>query len=683
MQLQNFYAQDVNGNIVPGAICSLFLPGTTKLATGLEDANGALLSNPFSANSNGLIQLAAPNGAYDLKVEAGLIVSTLAIVFADTLQALAQLGGFLPPSAIPPVTREDGTPLQIGDRYMKTPEDIEYIYKTGGWQANNLDGQAIAASTGSSLIGVPGVPGRTLADRNSEAPNIRDYITTTIDGVTSNQAGIVAAVAANQGGSLLAPVGTYISTDTIPGLHNVRWYGDGVIKRGSDLFKVAPLGSQTNTIYCGSSGSAANDGITADKPINTLQNALNALVNYGPMLPGVWVVKPAAGTLPGGVTWPDNLGSEVRVQILGPVVGASPAVPTAIFDGGGTQSFGLNFSDSAKVLLRDIKFQNFLDYGVVWQDLCDVYALNVHGLNITGGRGIGMLGQQSRCRVYGGKFDNIGTYGLEFISDSTVSVGSLTNDLAGGVRLNNCGTAGVLVQEGSTGHIDYATVDTAPFGFDLVVDSRINSTSCNFKNISQTAVRRRLGSWWLNFNNTCTFTGVPNRERAYAYSGDTNRTAAALSAIRTAFDAIQVTLTGSTAETTLKTYSSPTGGAVLADSFDWNGRSQRVVISGQFTGNSGTKTLRVRVGASLAHGLVSVTGSQGFFKYEGVLQAVTSATQAYNASMLDSSATTTRVDSGTRAINMITGTDQSVTISGQLSLAGESIIINSVEIWET
>ena len=157
MQLQNFYAQDVNGNIVPGAICSLFLPGTTTLATGLEDASGSPLANPFTATSNGLVQLAAPNGAYDLKIEAGLIVSTLPVVFADTLQALIQLGGFLPPSATPPTTRADGTPLQLGDRYMGTPEDIEYIYKGSGWEPNNLDGQIIADSTdpakGSAAVG--------------------------------------------------------------------------------------------------------------------------------------------------------------------------------------------------------------------------------------------------------------------------------------------------------------------------------------------------------------------------------------------------------------------------------------------------------------------------------------------------------------------------------------------------
>ena len=197
MQLQNFYAQDVNGNIVPGAICSLFLPGTTTLATGLVDVNGSTLANPFAANSNGLVQFAAPNGAYDLKIEAGLIVSTLPIVFADTLQALIQLGGFLPPSATPPTTRVDGSTLQIGDRYMKTPEDIEYIYKTSGWEPNNLDGQLLAAANGASLVTFtpegPGAFNRELQEKVRERACVRDFGgPNTGDGVTDDSAAALA-----------------------------------------------------------------------------------------------------------------------------------------------------------------------------------------------------------------------------------------------------------------------------------------------------------------------------------------------------------------------------------------------------------------------------------------------------------------------------------------------------------
>ena len=503
-----------------------------------------------------------------------------------------------------------------------------------------------------------------------------------MNGTTSNQLGIIAAITAASavGASLLWPAGTYVSDTNIPDFHSIRHVGDGVIKRGTDTFRIAQRNGQTNIIYCAPTGSSTNDGLTAALPINNLQNAVDVLPNYGPILPGTWILKLAAGTYGGGVTFPDNLGSEVRVQIIGPSVGASPAVPTAILDGGSAQKFGLIFNDSAKFLLRDVKFVNFLDYGVQAQDLCDGYLINVHGDGITGGRGIGFLGQFGRYRVYGGKFNNCGTYGLEFISDCTVSVGSLTNDVAGGVIISNCGTAGVLAQEGSTGHIDYATLDTMVYGLDLVVDSRINSTACAFKNISDTGVRRRLGSWWLNYNNTCTWTNVANKERAYAYSGDTNRSAAAVSEIRTGIDTSRVTHTGAATETLLKTYTA----AILADTFDWVGRSQRIIITGKFSGTSGTKTLRVKVGGNLMHGLTSVVSSQGFFKYEGVLLATGPSTQNYYVTMADSSSTVVKVDSNNnRAINMVTGADMSITITGELSNAAESIVIDTVEMWET
>ena len=41
------------------------------------------------------------------------------------------------------------------------------------------------------------------------------------------------------------------------------------------------------------------------------------------------------------------------------------------------------------------------------------------------------------------------------------------------------------------------------------------------------------------------------------------------------------------------------------------------------------------------------------------------------------------VDSGSRSIAMSGGADQAITISGQLSTGGDSIVVSSVDIWET
>lgn len=86
MQLQNFYAQDANGNIIPSATCSLYFPGSTTLATGLQDAFGNALSNPFTAAENGLVAVSAPQGYYDLEMISGGRTGKIRVQFIDTAQ---------------------------------------------------------------------------------------------------------------------------------------------------------------------------------------------------------------------------------------------------------------------------------------------------------------------------------------------------------------------------------------------------------------------------------------------------------------------------------------------------------------------------------------------------------------------------------------------------------------------
>lgn len=70
MELKNYFAQWA-GVALPGAMCYLYLPDTDTLASGLQNAAGADLANPFTADDKGLIQFAAPNGTYDLRVTSG------------------------------------------------------------------------------------------------------------------------------------------------------------------------------------------------------------------------------------------------------------------------------------------------------------------------------------------------------------------------------------------------------------------------------------------------------------------------------------------------------------------------------------------------------------------------------------------------------------------------------------
>lgn len=59
----------------------------------------------------------------------------------------------LGPSTTQPTSREDGTPLRLGDRYFNTVDGLEYLYKSTGWEPNNLDGQLLLTDEGANLVG--------------------------------------------------------------------------------------------------------------------------------------------------------------------------------------------------------------------------------------------------------------------------------------------------------------------------------------------------------------------------------------------------------------------------------------------------------------------------------------------------------------------------------------------------
>ncbi|MQT93014.1 SGNH/GDSL hydrolase family protein [Pseudomonas helleri] len=88
MELKNFFAQDDQGNKLPGATCYLYQRGTENLFGGLYKTNGLPLANPFTTDKNGLVQFAAPNGIYDLRVVKGERDYRLHIQFNDVSETL-------------------------------------------------------------------------------------------------------------------------------------------------------------------------------------------------------------------------------------------------------------------------------------------------------------------------------------------------------------------------------------------------------------------------------------------------------------------------------------------------------------------------------------------------------------------------------------------------------------------
>lgn len=90
MELKSFFAQDADGNSLPGATCYLYEPGTSTLASGLQTAAGAALDNPFQADADALIQFRAPDGEYDLRVTSGARDYRLRVQCVDLAAAIAR-----------------------------------------------------------------------------------------------------------------------------------------------------------------------------------------------------------------------------------------------------------------------------------------------------------------------------------------------------------------------------------------------------------------------------------------------------------------------------------------------------------------------------------------------------------------------------------------------------------------
>lgn len=177
MELKNYFAQDSHGNILGGANCYLYEPGTETLATGLQDAAGAPLANPFTAGPNGLVQFAAPNGVYDLRVESG----------ARDYRIRVQCNGV------------DGN-VQLSD---------------------------LAAPAGAGLVGFQqsgaGAVARTMQDKAREVVSVKDFGAVG-DGVTDDTAAFSAAAAT--GRTVRVPSGTWL-------LASATSTGAWIVERGA------------------------------------------------------------------------------------------------------------------------------------------------------------------------------------------------------------------------------------------------------------------------------------------------------------------------------------------------------------------------------------------------------------------------------------------------------------------
>ncbi|WP_417777086.1 hypothetical protein [Stutzerimonas xanthomarina] len=111
MELKNYFAQNAAGDVLPDAVAYLYEPGTTTLVAGLQNAAGQPIGNPVAADDKGLLQFAAPNGTYDLRVTAPGREYTLRIQCNDVTDSLAAAEAAAASAAASRIVAEDAAEL--------------------------------------------------------------------------------------------------------------------------------------------------------------------------------------------------------------------------------------------------------------------------------------------------------------------------------------------------------------------------------------------------------------------------------------------------------------------------------------------------------------------------------------------------------------------------------------------
>lgn len=360
------------------------------------------------------------------------------------------------------------------------------------------------------------------SNKNQFFVSARNFITTAVDGTTSNQAGIEAVVAYAYaiGAQINWDAGTYVSTANIPHFHDITHTGPGVIKRGSDTWLINGK-TGTHNLYVATTGNNNNDGLTATLPRLTIQSAFDALGNWSDALlrNGIFKVQLAAGTYT-AETYVFGLRSRNSISVQGPSVGGSPNVPTAIIDGTtpGSRGILLYFQGYMNVSVQDVKLQNVTATGTAleFDYHCVGWMNNVHIWN--GGYNGVQASVCSRVAMTGGIIDTC-QYGFNAYGYSTVTVGY--GGAAGAVGTNNrpliknCTTAGVWFA-GGFGHIDYCDLQNNARNIYLTNVSRAHVMGCACSGASVADVECEGASTWYN---DTTITNTFSSTRNFAHGG--------------------------------------------------------------------------------------------------------------------------------------------------------------------
>jgi hypothetical protein len=519
----------------------------------------------------------------------------------------------------------------------------------------------LALAAGSSFIGwaQSGINAvtRAVQSRLRDTVHVTDYATVQD---AFNDAYLKGAV-------LFFPPGDYPVGSSIAHFNDVRKVGNATVSRGGYAFHIDPVYSDVNQMFVDvGSGNDANDGITPGAALKTTARLFAIMALY--RLWGSWTISWTAGTEANGglqtfpeSTWVFGLN---RLTLQGPIVN-DPNVPTFIVDGGGTQAYGWNFNSQNKLTLSNIKFANFTTFGWVSQDGCDITDVNVHVTGVPNGPGKKMQGP-GRWRSIGGI--------SSFCQSGLAAIGNVVFTFSS-IKSNNNTQAGVALQEGATGHIDNSTLGNNPVHVDATVRSRAHILGSVFTNAITAHCRGQVASDFYDSPTT------PNSFDTSAppflmYSGSVLTATQSMytSWMDWPVDQTFVTLTGTTAATTVKTYAN----AIPANSFESPVKAIAIEINGNRTTATGTHNVVVNVAGSAWFGFTMPAAASGPYSIKAILNANGQAAQGYEATC--QCGVYVPPAEGSRSINMYTGSALPITVVVTPNTSGDSITVRRVQI---
>lgn len=166
-----------------------------RAATSAQNAEAVVSGGTASVTPGaGLIPLADAHGKINAQwmpddIARSDAVEAAAGVAAEAAEAAAEsrsrTDSFLLPSPESPSARDNGRPLQAGDRYFNTVDQAEYLYKSDGWEPNDsllaiseLELHLLSAQGASkigSIVGSDGGVYRSQASINADRLTAKDF----------------------------------------------------------------------------------------------------------------------------------------------------------------------------------------------------------------------------------------------------------------------------------------------------------------------------------------------------------------------------------------------------------------------------------------------------------------------------------------------------------------------------